>query len=154
MAQSRQNTGTGASAEAARDQVERMMEQGRDIASSAIDQGTEQVRQASDMSRTATAAGAMSAMRSGSAVAEGMDQMAQAWSTYARDVMQRTTDASQAMMRCKNLTDVLGVQADLMRGHMEAFLGHSSKVAELTSRIAMQSFQSYAQPGKDKGSTG
>ena len=133
-----------ASGESAREQVDRLMDQGREAASNAIEQGSEQVRKAADASRAATAAGAMSAIQTGAATADGMDDIAQAWSGYARDVMQRTTQASQSMLRCHNFSDMLGIQAELMRGHLEAFLSHSSRVAELTSRMAVRGFDTLA----------
>jgi hypothetical protein len=34
---------------------------------------------------------------------------------------------------------MLGVQAELMRGHLQAFLDQSSKLAEITNRMAARS---------------
>jgi len=87
----------------------------------------------------AVAAGTKAAIDSGSAVAEGMHAVAQAWSDYAQQVVQRTTEASEALLKCRNFSDMLGVQAELMRGHLQAFLDQSTKLAEITNRMAARS---------------
>ena len=85
------------------------------------------------------ASGTRGAIDSGSAVAEGVQDIARAWAEYAQQVMQRTTEASEALVKCRNLSDMLGVQAELMRGHLQAFLDQSTKLAEITNRMAARS---------------
>ncbi|MBV8888595.1 MAG: phasin family protein [Alphaproteobacteria bacterium] len=144
----RQNA-AAAAAEAAKDQAGRVIEQGRDIAASAIQQGTEHARQAGEAARTAATAGAKAATQSGSAFAEGVEDIAQAWSTYAGEVMRRTTEASRSMLQTRSPADMLSIQAELMRSHLEAFLSHSSRVAEITSRMAMRSLNAITTAGKE-----
>jgi hypothetical protein len=84
-------------------------------------------------------AASQASMHAGSAVAEGLQDMAQAWADYAQQIMQRTTEATQALVRCQNFSDMLGVQAELMRGHLQAFLDQSTKLAEITNRMAARS---------------
>src|SRR5262249_43288847 len=72
----------------------------------------------------------------GSRVAAGLQDVAQAWADYAQQVMERTTEATQALLKCKNFNDMLAVQADLMRGHLTAFLDQTTRLAEITNRMA------------------
>jgi hypothetical protein len=67
------------------------------------------------------AASAKATTDAGSAVAAGLQDIAQAWVDYAQQVMDR------------------GVQAELMRGHLQAFLDQSTKLAEITNRMAARS---------------
>jgi hypothetical protein len=46
---------------------------------------------------------------------------------------------------------MLGVQAELMRGHLQAFLDQSTKLAEITNRMAAHSIDAIGDvPGKEK----
>jgi hypothetical protein len=74
-----------------------------------------------------------------SAVAAGLQDVAQAWVDYAQQVMDRTTAATESLLKCRNFNDMLGVQAELMRGHLQAFLDQSTKLAEITNRMAAHS---------------
>jgi len=75
----------------------------------------------------------------GSEVVGGLQDVAQAWVDYARQVMDRTSAATEALLKCRSFNDMLGVQAELMRGHLQAFLDQSSKLAEITNRMAARS---------------
>ena len=89
----------------------------------------------------------------GSAVAEGLQDIAEAWVDYARQVMDRTSEATESLLKCRNFNDMLGVQAELMRGHLQAFLDQSTKLAEITNRMAARSIDTIGearQEGADK----
>ena len=75
----------------------------------------------------------------GYAVAGGLQDIAQAWVDYARQVTDRTSAATEALLKCRSFNDMLGVQSELMRGHLQAFLDQSSKLAEITNRMAARS---------------
>jgi hypothetical protein len=92
-------------------------------------------------------AGASANMNAGSAVASGLQDVAQAWADYAQQIVQRTTEATEALLRCRNFNDMLGVQADLMRGHLQAFLDQSTKLAEITNRMATRSIDAFRGSG-------
>jgi len=75
----------------------------------------------------------------GSVVAAGLQDIAQAWVDYAQRVMDRTTEATESLLKCRSFNDMLAVQAELMRGHLQAFLDQSTKLAEITNRMAARS---------------
>ena len=87
----------------------------------------------------------------GSAVAEGLQDIAQAWVDYARQVMGRTTEATKSRLKCRNFNDMLGIQAELMRGHLQAFLDQSTKLAEITNRMAARSINTSGEAANQKG---
>jgi hypothetical protein len=95
-------------------------------------------RRGSGNGETATT-DASPAADAGPAVAAGLQDIAQAWVDYARQVMDRTSAATEALLKCRSFDDMLGVQAELMRGHLQAFLDQSSKLAEITNRMAARS---------------
>jgi hypothetical protein len=84
-------------------------------------------------------AGAKVTADAGSAVAAGLQDIAQAWVDYAQRVMERTSEATESLLKCRNFNDMLGVQAELMRGHLQAFLDQSTRLAEITNRMAARS---------------
>jgi hypothetical protein len=88
-----------------------------------------------------------SATAAGSAIAGGLQDIAQAWADYAQQVLERTTDATQALLKCRSFNDMLGVQAELMRGHLQAFLDQSTKLADITNRMAAHSLDAIREAG-------
>jgi hypothetical protein len=94
--------------------------------------GQQRVRQAAEVSTAA----ANAAQRSGSAVAECTQEITTAWARYAEEVMRHTSEASQALLRARTFTEILEVQAKLLRENMQAFLDQSVRIAESASRMA------------------
>jgi hypothetical protein len=89
----------------------------------------------------------------GPEVAAGLQDIAQAWVDYARQVMDRTSAATEALLKCRSFNDMLGVQAELMRGHLQAFLDQSSKLAEITNRMAARSIEAIGEAAsRERGS--
>ncbi len=99
--------------------------------------GEHGVRQAAEASTAAASA----AQRSGSAVAECTQEITAAWTRYAEEVMRHTSEASQALLRARTFTEILEVQAKLLRENMQAFLDQSVRIAELASRMATRPLQ-------------
>ena len=100
---------------------------------------------------TAAASG-KATMDAGSAVAAGLQDVAQVWVDYAQQMMDRTTSATESLLRCRSFNDVLAIQAELMRGHLQAFLDQSSKLAEITNRMAARSIDALGEAaGRERG---
>ena len=88
----------------------------------------------------------------GFAVAAGLQDITQAWVDYAQQVMHRTSEATESLLKCQNFNDMLVVQAELMRGHLQAFFDQSSKLAEITNRMAARSFDAIGEvAGRERG---
>jgi len=85
------------------------------------------------------AASSEATTNAGSAVAAGLQDISRAWADYAQQMMDRTTAATESLLKCRSFNDMLAVQAELMRGHLQAFLDQSSKLAEITNRMAARS---------------
>lgn len=99
--------------------------------------GREGVRQAAQAAESGTKA----ALRSGETIADGVREIAQTWVHYAEEVMRHSSQASQALMRCRNWGEILEVQTGLLRDNTRAFLDQSAKVAEIGSRLATRPFE-------------
>ena len=95
-----------------------------------------------------TAANSKATVDAGSAVAAGLQDIAQAWVDYAQQVMHRTTEATESLLKCHSFNDMLAVQAELMRGHLQAFLDQSTKLAEITNRMAARSIAAIGEVAK------
>ena len=83
-----------------------------------------------------------------SAVAQGLQDIAQAWVDYAQEVMHRTTEATESLLKCQSFNDMLAVQAELMRGHLQAFLDQSTKLAEITNRMTARSIDALGEAAR------
>lgn len=60
----------------------------------------------------------------------------EAWARYVEEVMRHTSEASQALLRARTFTEILEVQAKLLRENKLAFLDQSVRIAEWASRMA------------------
>lgn len=123
-----------ASAETAR-QAERIAAEGR--------QGLQQATRAAETE-------AKAALRSSATVADGVREIAQTWAHYAEEVMRHSSQASQALLRCRSWNEVLEVQADLLRDNMHAFLDQSARVAEIGSRMATRPLETVTEARGNK----
>jgi hypothetical protein len=84
----------------------------------------------------ASMAAASGAARSGSALAEGAQEITAAWARYAEEVMRHTSEASQALLRAQTFNEMLEVQARLLGDNIQSFLDQSTRIAEAASRMA------------------
>ena len=78
--------------------------------------------------------------RSGSAMADDVREITEAWTRYAQEVMRHTSEASQALPRARNFTEMLEVQAKLLRDNTQSFLDHTGRMAQTVNRMAMRPF--------------
>ena len=98
----------------------------------------------------ATAAAASGALRSGSAVAGDAQEITAAWARYAEEVMRHTSEASQALLRARTFTEMLEVQAKLLRDNMQSFVNQSGRIAEAAGRMATRPFGDLKEASGDK----
>ena len=91
-------------------------------------------------------------MRTGASVAEGVQDITNAWAHYAEEVMRQTTEASRALVGCRSLTDMFEIQSRLLQGNLQAFLDQSGKIAEIAGRIATRPFEAMKQASDDRPS--
>src|SRR5215472_17359373 len=94
------------------------------------------------------ASGGKATVDAGTAVAAGLQDIAQAWVDYAQQVMNRTTEATESLLKCQSFNDMLAVQAELVGGHLQAFLDQSTKLAEITNRMAARSIDPIGEAAK------
>jgi hypothetical protein len=120
--------------EAARKQTERLAEV-----------GNEGIRQAATVSKAA----AEMALHSGSALTGVAQEITAAWARYAQEVLRHTSEASEALLRARNFTEMLDVQANLLRNTMQAFVEQSTRIAGAASRMAVPPFEAmkHTDPG-------
>jgi hypothetical protein len=131
-----QNTGTrGGHVEAVQRQTERVVEI-----------GSERMQQAAE----ASAAAASGTLRAGSAVASDAQEITAAWARYAEEVMRHTSEASQALLRARTFTEMLEVQAKLLRDNMQSFVDQSVRIAEAAGRMATRPFNALKEASGDQ----
>jgi hypothetical protein len=87
-------------------------------------------------------------LRTGSALANGAQEITSAWARYAEDLMRNASEASQALLRARN--EFLEVQTHLLRNNVQSFLEQSARLAEAASRMAMPSFKASRQTTEEQ----
>jgi hypothetical protein len=125
--------------------AETMVRTSGDEARQTTERLTEQAREGMRQASVASAAGADAAMRTGSSLAEGVQDITNAWAHYAEEVMRQTSEASRALIGCRSLTEMFEVQARLLRGNLQAYLDQSTKIAEIAGRMAARPFEALKQ---------
>lgn len=108
--------------------------------------GREGMRQAVEAATTA----ATGAARSGSAMADCAQEITAAWTRCAEEVMRHTSEASRAWLRSRSFSEILEVQARLLRDNMQAFLDQSQRVAEAASRMASRPLEATRETTPDE----
>lgn len=111
--------------------------------------GGEQMRQATE----ASAAAARCALRSSSAIAGDAQEITAAWARYAGDVVRHTSEASQALLRTRTFSELLEVQAKLLRDNLQSFLEQSTTIAETASRMATRPLNALREARGEQTST-
>jgi hypothetical protein len=89
-------------------------------------------------------------LRTGSALANGAQEITSAWARYAEDLMRNASEASQALLRARNFPEFLEVQTHLLRNNVQSFLEQSARLAEAASRMAMPSFKASRQTTEEQ----
>jgi hypothetical protein len=120
--------------------------------SDVIRQTTERAREGMRQASAASTAGVEAAMRTSASVAEGVQDITNAWAHYAEEVMRQTTEASRALVGCRSLTDMFEIQSRLLQGNLQAFLDQSGKIAEIAGRIATRPFDAMKEASDDRPS--
>ena len=57
--------------------------------------------------------------------------------------MRHSSEASQALLRARTFSEMLEVQAKLLRDNMQSFLDQSAKLAEIASRMATRPLDAF-----------
>lgn len=132
-------------AEQTKSAAEAMVRTSGDVARQTTERATEQAREGMRQATAASAAGADAAMRTGSSLAEGVQDITTAWAHYAEEVMRQTSEASRALIGCRSLTEMFEVQSTLLRGNLQAFLDQSTRIAEIAGRMTTRPFEAWKQ---------
>ena len=62
-----------------------------------------------------------------------------------KSVVRQTSEASRALIGCRSLTEMFEIQAQLLRGNMQAFLDQSGRITEIAGRMASRPFEALKQ---------
>jgi hypothetical protein len=93
----------------------------------------------------ASEAGTQAMLHTGLVLAEAVAEMTNAWAHYAEEVMRQTSEASRALIACRNLGDMFEIQSRLMRGNLQAFLDQTTKLADIAGRLAKEPYEAMQQ---------
>ena len=118
---------------------------GTEAALDATERLAGQMRESGRQAGAAAASGAAATLRSGADVAQGVQELTNAWARYAEEIMRQTSEASRALMNCRSFGEMLEVQAQLLRGNLQTFLDQSGKIADIAGRMAARPLRALSQ---------
>jgi hypothetical protein len=139
-----------ATAERAVEDATAISERARETTASQGEAVVSAARQGLQQATRSAESGANAALRSGVTIADGVREIAETWVHYAEHVMRHSSEAGQALLRCRSWNEILEVQTRLLRDNMHAFLEQSAKVSEIGSRMATRPFEVLTEAGGDK----
>jgi hypothetical protein len=108
-------------------------------------------RQSETMKRTAraaedmTSAGASVMTRSGSAMARGWQDVGQTMMEYLQDATRQNMEATELMLRCRTLGELMQAQSQYMRQSLDTMLQKSARISDISARILSETTQPIAQ---------
>ena len=83
----------------------------------------------------AVAAGAAAWSRSGEAVADGLQEAGRIWVELAQDTLKRGMQATEQMLRCRTLSDVIEAHNELLRSGFDTLTETSQRLTDVSARI-------------------
>lgn len=72
---------------------------------------------------------------------KGAEQISQACWSWCQDIMQDTMSAAKSMMGAKNLKELVDMQSDMAKTCIEKCMAESSKIAEMSMKVANEASQ-------------
>jgi hypothetical protein len=82
------------------------------------------------------APGAEVAVHTGSALAEGLQDITKAWAHYTEEVMRQTAGAGPSLIGCRSLTEMFEIQSQFCAATCRQFLNQSSRLPKIAGRMA------------------
>ena len=72
---------------------------------------------------------------------KGIEELNQAWAQLTMRMLEAHMSSVEALLGCKNLKDVVELQADFAKTQMEKAVSEGSKFSELTLKVANEAIQ-------------
>ena len=92
-------------------------------------------RAAEEVGERAAAVSAEAWSRSGKAVASGFQEAGRIWVELAQDTVKQGMQATEQMLRCRTLGDVMQTQSELMRDGLDSFIEKSLRLSDISARV-------------------
>ena len=67
--------------------------------------------------------------------ARGWQEAGQIWAEFAQDAMRQSFEATQRLMSCRNLGDVMRAQNEILRVGLDSFLDKSARLSDISARL-------------------
>ena len=72
---------------------------------------------------------------------KGMEDLGKTLFAFAQSQAESNVSAAKAMMSAKTLNDVVEIQSDLARSQFDAFVAESTKVSEMSLKVANETVE-------------
>lgn len=74
--------------------------------------------------------------KAGNVVAKGMEDLGKTLFAFAQSQAEANVEAAKSLMGAKTINDVMEIQSELARSQFDAFVAESTKVSEMTMKVA------------------
>lgn len=75
-------------------------------------------------------------VKAGNVMSKGMEDLGKTMFAFAQSQTESNISAAKAMMTAKTLNDLVEIQSDLARSQFDAFVAESTKVSEMSLKVA------------------
>ena len=80
-------------------------------------------------------------VKAGNVMTKGMEDLGKTLFAFAQSQAESNVSAAKAMMTAKTLNDVVEIQSDLARSQFDAFVAESTKVSEMSLKVANETVE-------------
>ncbi len=80
-------------------------------------------------------------MQSGTILAKGFENVSKELMSLAQSAFEANMNAAKAMMGVKTIKEAMDLQSDLAKQHLDKAMADSTKVAEMSMKVANEAFQ-------------
>lgn len=109
---------------------------------------------AAEASERLAAGGADALSRSGTALAQGLQDFGRIWVEFAQDTMKQSIEATETLLRCRTFGDIMQVQSEYMRNSLDTVLDQSARMSDISARIIAETTAPMARfAGRDREET-
>lgn len=80
-------------------------------------------------------------MKSGAVIAKGVQEFNKVWLGLAQDSMQESVAATKALMGCKSVQEMMGVQMDLAKAGYTRIMAENRRLSDISTKLTEEAIE-------------
>ena len=100
--------------------------------------------------RETSAAAITPAASTSSSSADATQEIVGVWARYAQELLHNSSEARAALFRAQSFTAMMQVQVDLMRGNLQSFLSHWSRLTHIANQLGLRPLEAFREANAEE----